>query len=539
MSRGRWLVGLVLVAGCIAAIGSAPALGAARLSQVAARACLGTKGTEPPAFVPATAYPAAEDPIGPIDVSLSHPETFQLHQSCVGEWNRYTTAIADLSAASASGITITATIPASFAADVSVRIGAEPDDGPLAGFKYMIAATCTKAGSTYTCVLDPSYVFERNILVVAIYFRPHAVAAPARVGLSIQATTGIGAAGSTYESPAIAVAGKTHIPVPGDMQWFSGDSRRHGLIWGESAEWGWTSRANTLWTGVTSSQDPAIRHAMVFADRKTLVASPRVVSRTTFTPPLRSGDGGRTWVPGTPPAEDDYVFAGSPRTGSYVAPDPTRPDIGWYCDGGLFETIDRGVSWDGPSTLRVAPPWTCAGVDVQPGTGNVLVLLRRTDGAVRIVRSTNHGATWHGVSSPAKAIASTTNLEFAFDPTRPSTVLLTAPAKGTRSTLYRSTTGGTRWAPVTLPDGLGSAAVEQYAFARGRAVALLVDRTGRMRAVQSTDHGATWTDIAPPLRDYEELAGRPFVGSGAYLLLGWPRRGIIVQHAGRWVAVVQ
>jgi hypothetical protein len=315
-----------------------------------------------------------------------------------------------------------------------------------------------------------------------------------------------GCAALVAASPALG-AGK--IPRPTSLEWFSASPNPSGFLWGESQTWGWSAHGEQPLVGVTSTEHPAIRHAMVLGDGKTLVATPRAISRTWFSAPSWSTDGGRTWEPGTPPLPHDDGFSGVRHASSYVATDPANPDRGWYCDGALYETMDRGVSWDEVASLRIAAPWSCAAVDVEPRTGGVLVLLQRVavgaagaPPAGRILRSGNGGRTWTPVASPRHPWSPTTNLVFAFDPARPATVWLTAPAPGTDAALYRSTTAGARWQLAALPAALRSATVEQYAFAKGRAIALLDDRAGAMHVVQSTDHGATWREIAGPVRTY-------------------------------------
>jgi len=175
---------------------------------------------------------------------------------------------------------------------------------------------------------------------------------------------------------------------------------------------------------------------------------------------METADGGQTWqsVPNNLPGLDLHAFVA----------DPDDPARAWaFAAGfGLFETIDRGRTWE----LRQPGGWGALTSFVESGE-TVLIGVASTG----LARSDDGGRTWAALGQPTGQLVS-----------------LAASAgggvlyAGTSEGVSRSSDGGRTWAPTALETVALTVAVAQQ---DPNIVAVVDDKT---RFFRSADGGASW-----------------------------------------------
>ena len=169
---------------------------------------------------------------------------------------------------------------------------------------------------------------------------------------------------------------------------------------------------------------------------------------------------------------NDPGFAGE----SPVTADPTDARTAWFCQGNLYVTHDAGRSW-AVATPRLERPWHCAALAISPGKQHTLILLvqskarnaKRVPG--RLLRSVDGGATWRKLKAPRYPQLDYNGHALAFDPAKPSLLLMIGAHGATIGTLYRSLDAGLSWQRVRPAGSRRGAVVDEFAFAAdGRAL---------------------------------------------------------------------
>ena len=173
-----------------------------------------------------------------------------------------------------------------------------------------------------------------------------------------------------------------------------------------------------------------------------------------------TADGGQTWqdVPNNLPGLDLHAFVA----------DPADPAHAWaFSVGfGLFETIDRGRTWE----LRQPGGWGALTSFVAGGR-TVLVAVGETG----LSRSDDGGGTWTPLAQPRGRLASLA--------ASPDGAVMYA---GTTEGVSRSTNGGQAWTQTPLEAVAFTVAVSPQ---DSNLVALVDDQT---RFFRSSDGGASW-----------------------------------------------
>jgi photosystem II stability/assembly factor-like uncharacterized protein len=337
------------------------------------------------------------------------------------------------------------------------------------------------------------------------------------------------------------------------VSWISVAPGQQERVWVETAAGGSLSddggRSFRAPLATGAFQRAQVAQATLLADGKTLVAMPTVWSAQQFTAPRWSADGGATWRAGALRGADaHYDFGAAPGFAgeSPVTADPTDPRTAWFCQGNLYVTHDAGRTW-AVATPRLKRPWHCAALAIASGRQHTLILLvqskarssERVPG--RLLRSVDAGATWTQLKAPRYPQLDSNGHALAFDPARPSTLLMIGASGATPGRLYRSLDAGVSWKRVRPAGSLRGAVVDEFAFASdGRALALV--RTGdRQQGIYaSADGGGHWVP-APALQPVGKAAAviaSPLAASGTSFLLGTNRRGFwrLAPGGRRWSA---
>jgi photosystem II stability/assembly factor-like uncharacterized protein len=334
--------------------------------------------------------------------------------------------------------------------------------------------------------------------------------------------------------------------------WVSVAAGQPSRVWVETTSGGMLSddggRSFSAPLSTGAFQRAQVAQATLLADGKTLVAMPTLWSAAQFSPPRWSGDGGVTWQPGTLRGADvHYDFGTDPGfVGEYpVSADPADPRTAWFCQGNLYVTHDAGRTWT-VTGVRFKRPWHCAAIAIAPGKAHTLLLLAQSKAknAKRIpgklLRSVDGGATWRALKAPRSPQLDYNGHALAFDPVRPSTLLMIGASGAKLGTLYRSIDTGLHWKPVRPGGALRGAVVDQFAFASdGRVLALLRIGDRQRASFDSHDGGEHWSAApslaltrSPPVYD------SPLAASGTTFLLGTNQRGFwrLAPDAPRWTA---
>lgn len=152
---------------------------------------------------------------------------------------------------------------------------------------------------------------------------------------------------------------------------------------------------------------------------------------------FKSVDGAASWFPISSGLGDRGISA--------IAIDPRTPSTIYV--SGVYKSIDGGVSW----TLSNQGPASPRGLSlaIDPVTPSTLYA-----GDAVVAKSTDGGATWPKPPYPSGLPVATSIEALAVDPVTPSTVYAATSDYG----VYRSTDGGTTWAP--FGTGLERAVVQ-------------------------------------------------------------------------------
>jgi len=171
--------------------------------------------------------------------------------------------------------------------------------------------------------------------------------------------------------------------------------------------------------------------------------------------------------------------SGLPATASFVQVDPQQPATVYaVSSGGLFKSIDRGVSWHSTAAAAVSSLW------IDPVDSTLYIGTSHGD----FVRSRDGGATF---VSLAAALGGNLN-GVAFDPTNRLVIYARWGGHGSTDGIYKTTDGGDTWKRTGLVgamNGSGPLAIDPanpsilYAEARNRGL------------VKSIDGGDTWTAL--------------------------------------------
>jgi len=185
---------------------------------------------------------------------------------------------------------------------------------------------------------------------------------------------------------------------------------------------------------------------------------------------FKTPDAAKTW---------NRSDSGLPATASFVQLDPQQPSTVYAVSaGGLFKSLDRGVSWHGTAAAAVSSLW------IDPVDSTLFIGTTHGD----FVRSRDGGATFVPL---AAALGGNLN-GVAFDPANRLVIYARWGEHGSTDGIYKSTDGGDTWKPTGLVgamNGSGPFAVDPanpstlYAEARYRGL------------LKSLDAGNTWTPL--------------------------------------------
>jgi photosystem II stability/assembly factor-like uncharacterized protein len=335
------------------------------------------------------------------------------------------------------------------------------------------------------------------------------------------------------------------------VNWISVAQAKPSQVWVETAAGGFLStdggRSFRAPLATSAFRRAQVAQATLLADGRTLVAMPTVWSGQQFTAPRWSSDGGASWHPGALAGADaHYDFGVNPGFvgESPVTADPTDARTAWFCQGNLYVTHDAGRSWS-VATPRLERPWHCAALAISSGKQHTLILLvqskarnsKRVPG--RLLRSVDGGAKWKQLEAPRYPQLDYNSHALAFDPVKPSTVLMIAANGAALGSLYRSSDAGASWKRVRPAGELRGAIVDEFAFAGdGRALALVRIGNRQRGTFESLDGGTVW-NVAPVLTvgtRSPAVYPSPLSASGTSFLLGTNGRGFwrLAPGARRW-----
>lgn len=337
------------------------------------------------------------------------------------------------------------------------------------------------------------------------------------------------------------------------VSWISVAPGLPARIWVETAAGGSLSddggRSFRTPAATSAFRRAQVAQATLLADGKTLVAMPTVWSAQRFTAPRWSADGGATWQAGALRGADaHYDFGTAPSFvgESPVTADPTDPRTAWFCQGNLYVTHDAGRTW-AVATPRLKRPWHCAALAIASGRQHTLILLvqskakssQRVPG--RLLRSVDGGAGWKQLKAPRYPQLDSNGHALAFDPAKPSTLLMIGADGATPGALYRSLDTGLSWKRVRPAGSLRGAVVHEFAFAAdGRALALVGLSNRQQGLYASSDGGGHWqpAPALPSAGRTTTVIASPLAASGTAFLLGTNRRGFwrLAPGARRWSA---
>ena len=144
---------------------------------------------------------------------------------------------------------------------------------------------------------------------------------------------------------------------------------------------------------------------------------------------LVSVDAGASWAParGVPPAVAVPAAAFS----------PSAPDVAYAAtEGGIYQTVDGGTSWQYEGRGTGSRPLTSVAVD--PNHPSQILAIDDQGG---VFRSTDGGTSWRRAST----LAGTPVQSLSFDPAHPGTVI--AASEAGSPSFFLSTDGGLSWQP--------------------------------------------------------------------------------------------
>ena len=225
---------------------------------------------------------------------------------------------------------------------------------------------------------------------------------------------------------------------------------------------------------------------------------------------LTSTDGGNTWTLSDPGS----VFQGLHI--AQVAIDPSNSNhMLAATDNGLYVTSNGGASWAKPADSSYASvDGILTSVVVNPTAPTTIYI---GGGAATVAKSTDGGVHWAAANVGITAPGANPYTALGIATSSPSTLYASVGSSNNPAALYKTTNGGTSWAPLSAPDYTGNA----YAYGSGSGEqgwyddTVAVDPTnpnhvlaGGETVVESTDGGGTWANVN----------GQPFFGSGTNLI---------------------
>lgn len=178
-----------------------------------------------------------------------------------------------------------------------------------------------------------------------------------------------------------------------------------------------------------------------------------------------SQDRGRSWVAA-------QGAAGLPA--ALLAPSAARAVL--HTDAGLFTSADQGRTWT-RSSQAVGLPGK-PGLSACAAAPETLCAVVWEDGAGRLIRSRDGGATWSDLPGSAGAI------DVALDPGQPDTIYLLS-ARGQPDPLLISRDGGASWSPLG-----GQVTARELVVSGGAPRVLCVAGQGRSLAFLSLEDAA-------------------------------------------------
>lgn len=180
--------------------------------------------------------------------------------------------------------------------------------------------------------------------------------------------------------------------------------------------------------------------------------------------------------------------------------DPKTIYIGG-ADGGVWKTIDSGVTWKALSDTWTFLPVSSIAIDptnpniVYVGTGDYQGQIAYSVG---IMKSTNGGTSWTNYGNAQMGSMAVSSI--VIDPTNPA-ILVASGGRGTvTGDIFRSTNAGVTWTATNAPDGNWSKIDVSLPNATTgvRTFWAAGESTSGIRVYKSVDHGATWTKVTTP-----------------------------------------
>lgn len=266
-------------------------------------------------------------------------------------------------------------------------------------------------------------------------------------------------------------------PFGGQMQTVVADPQKGGVVY--AGTWGGVFKSTdsgATWRRTSKGLRDSIVYALAVAP-----SNSNVVYVSTSLGVFVSPDAGETWQGPKSNKDGVLALAVDPRDSRRVWAG-TSNNVAWSGDSGntwsYFETTDQGTILRVPEIV-IDP--------VHPDTVYALSRPLEDQDFLKIVKTTDGGATWTQHKGLDNESYSYDSLRLAVDPTAPNVVYASLGLSTEDGITYRSTDGGATWSPTpgTYPVAVDSTGVV-YA--------------GRMR---SADHGETWTETAAPPRSVD------------------------------------
>ena len=196
---------------------------------------------------------------------------------------------------------------------------------------------------------------------------------------------------------------------------------------------------------------------------------------------FKSTDGGVTWRARstglTNPRVTTLVIDPSTPATLYAGTEPAQAPTE---DGGVFKSVDGGVTWSQRSTGLPSSGVRISVLKIDPATPSTLYAVTNGDG---IFKSTDGGATWSVTGLPRNGVGHTLALALSTPPTLYG-------ATDDEGKITKSTDGGVTWNALPLPP---SSTVFSLAIDPATSTTLYAGSNGQSFLLsKSTDGGVTW-----------------------------------------------
>jgi photosystem II stability/assembly factor-like uncharacterized protein len=205
---------------------------------------------------------------------------------------------------------------------------------------------------------------------------------------------------------------------------------------------------------------------------------PNLMWAATTTGLYRSGNAGASWTVAQDLAAGTQIFS--------VVPDANDVDVVYVSTPlAIMKSSNGGKSW---AFKTQGLPRFLFDLEPDQTTGTLYAWTSEVVGVANLFSTANGGESWSPVSTPSpdNAIGA-----LAVDPTRPTTLFISMSSGNVQGGAYRSTDGGSTWAP------LGIAAFQTLAVSPRDPHTLFVAAQGRV--FKSTDDGKTFASTSDPL----------------------------------------